>query len=66
MPRVALITPAGFSRERAPRSFATPSNQFEGFLRTLSKEVGERAALVDHPFKALKPDAGPAGAPRYN
>ncbi len=57
---------AGFSRERAPRAFVPAANQFDGFLRTLVKEVGKRAVLSDHPFKGFRPDAGPGGASRYN
>ncbi len=57
---------AGFSRERAPRAFVPAANQFDGFLRTLVKEVGKRAVLTDHPFKGFRPDAGPGGASRYN
>lgn len=57
---------AGFSRERAPRAFVPAANQFDGFLRTLVKEVGKRAVLADHPFKGFRPDAGPGGASRYN
>ncbi len=57
---------AGFSRERAPRAFVPAANQFDGFLRTLVKEVGKRAVLTDHPFKGFRPDTGPGGASRYN
>ncbi len=57
---------AGFSRERAPRAFVPAANQFDGFLRTLVKEVGKRAVLADHPFKGPRPDAGPGGVSRYN
>ena len=56
---------AGFSRERAPRAFLPAANQFEGFLRTLVKEVGKRAVRADHPFKGFRPEA-PGGASRYN
>ena len=57
---------AGFSRERVPRAFVPAANQFDGFLRTLLKEVGKRAVLADHPFKGPRPDAGSGGASRYN
>jgi hypothetical protein len=57
---------AGFSRERAPRAFVPAANQFDGFLRTLVKEVGKRAVLADHPLKSVRPDAGSGGASRYN
>jgi hypothetical protein len=57
---------AGFSRERAPRAFVPAANQFDGFLRTLVKEVGKRAVLADHPVRAPGPGAGTGGADRYN
>jgi hypothetical protein len=57
---------AGFSRERAPRAFLPAANQFDGFLRTLVKEVGKRAVLADHPFKGFRPEPGSGGASRYN
>ncbi|HVO52217.1 MAG TPA: hypothetical protein VMV60_14580 [Thermoanaerobaculia bacterium] len=57
---------AGFSRERAPRAFLPAANQFDGFLRTLVKEVGKRAVLADHPFRGFRPDPGSGGASRYN
>jgi hypothetical protein len=57
---------AGFSRERAPRGFLPAAHQFDGFLRTLVKEVGKRAVLADHPFKGFRTEGGPAGASRYN
>ncbi len=56
---------AGFSRERTPRSFLPAANQFEGFLKTLVKEVGKRAVLAEHPFRRPRPDSSP-GTPRYN
>jgi hypothetical protein len=57
---------AGFSRERTPRSFVPAANQFDGFLRTLVKEVGKRDVLAEHPFKGFRTDPGPGGASRYN
>lgn len=57
---------AGFSRERAPRAFLPAANQFEGFLRTLVKEVGKRAVLADHPARVPGPGPGAGGADRYN
>jgi hypothetical protein len=57
---------AGFSRERAPRAFLPAAHQFEGFLKTLVKEVGKRAVLADHPFKGFRIEGGSGGASRYN
>ncbi|MGA7990823.1 MAG: hypothetical protein WCC53_05270 [Thermoanaerobaculia bacterium] len=57
---------AGFSRERVPRAFLPAAHQFDGFLRTLVKEVGKRAVLADHPFRGFRPEARPGGASRYN
>ena len=57
---------AGFSRERAPRAFVPAAHQFDGFLRTLVKEVGKRAVLADHPFKGFRLEGGSGGASRYN
>ena len=61
---------AGFSRERPPRSFLPAAHQFEGFLKTLVKEIGKRSVLANHPFKGFRleggsPGGGP-GASRYN
>ena len=61
---------AGFSRERPPRSFLPAAHQFEGFLKTLVKEIGKRSVLANHPFKGFRLDGGsPSGGPgasRYN
>jgi len=61
---------AGFARERPPRSFLPAAHQFEGFLKTLVKEIGKRSVLANHPFKGFRLEAGtPAGGPgasRYN
>jgi hypothetical protein len=61
---------AGFSRERPPRSFLPAAHQFEGFLKTLVKEIGKRSVLANHPFKGFRLEGGaPAGGPgasRYN
>lgn len=45
---------AGFSRERSPKAFLPAAHQFEVFLRTLIREIGKRAVLANHPFKAPK------------
>jgi len=61
---------AGFSRERPPRSFLPAAQQFDGFLKTLVKEIGKRSDLANHPFKGFRLDAsspaGEPGASRYN
>lgn len=61
---------AGFSRERPPRSFLPAAHQFEGFLKTLVKEIGKRSVLANHPFRGFRLESGlPAGGPgasRYN
>jgi len=66
---------AGFSRERPPRSFLPAAHQFEGFLKTLVKEIGKRSVLANHPFKGFRLEggaggtsggAGGPGASRYN
>ena len=60
---------AGFARERPPRSFLPAAHQFEGFLKTLVKEIGKRSVLANHPFKGYRLEGGtPAGpgASRYN
>jgi len=61
---------AGFSRERSPRSFLPAAHQFEGFLKTLVKEIGKRTVLSNHPFKGFRLDGssptGEPGASRYN
>ncbi len=49
---------AGFSRERTPRAFLPAAHQFEVFLKTLIREVGKRAVLSAHPFRASRPKAG--------
>lgn len=46
---------AGFSRERTPRAFLPAAHQFEVFLKTLIREVGKRAVLSAHPFRAGRP-----------
>ena len=51
---------AGFSRERTPRAFLPAAHQFEVFLKTLIREVGKRAVLSAHPFRAAR-TKGPEG-----
>lgn len=54
---------AGFSRERSPRSFLPAAHQFEGFLKTLVREIGKRSVLANHPFKGFRLEGGTGGTP---
>lgn len=48
---------AGFSRERAARTFLPAAHQFEVFLRTLVREIGKRSVLSGVAFKGLRSPA---------
>ena len=62
---------AGFSRERTPRAFLPAAHQFEVFLKTLIREVGEAVGPLGSSRSGIRPTAarrggGAAGASRYN